>query len=239
MNYQSIYDQIINRALLENREKLYITHKDYVYYEAHHKLPKCLYPEYADFKEHPWNKVLLTAEEHYVCHQLLVKIYPENRSLVFAASNITATGIGQTGRSTLKEFAWLRKRRSEILTGRKLTKESIEKRTETRRLNGWNRNPEETKRKQSSVRRGREFSEDHRKNLSISHTGIKYGPCSEERKLKLSRSQQPKRILCVELNIIFESIREASIIMGNIKSENIRSAANNGNRGGPYHWKYV
>ena len=43
------------------------------YYEAHHILPKSLFPLWINRKS---NKVLLTAREHFFCHQLLTKIYP-------------------------------------------------------------------------------------------------------------------------------------------------------------------
>ena len=47
--------------------------------EKHHVLPVCM-----GGGNEPSNKVLLSPEEHYVAHQLLVKIYPNEQSLVFA-----------------------------------------------------------------------------------------------------------------------------------------------------------
>lgn len=77
MNYQRIYDQIINRAKDQNR----IKSKD-TYYEAHHIIPKCLGGDgkYSDWKTHP-NIVLLTAKEHFLCHRLLHEIYPNSGNL--------------------------------------------------------------------------------------------------------------------------------------------------------------
>jgi hypothetical protein len=46
-----------------------------MYYESHHILPKSLYPEYKNLKEHPSNGVLLIAREHFICHILLMKHY--------------------------------------------------------------------------------------------------------------------------------------------------------------------
>lgn len=62
MNYQRIYDQIIERAKCENRDK-----GGEIYYEAHHILPKCLGGEghETQWKFHP-NIVLLTAKEHFI-----------------------------------------------------------------------------------------------------------------------------------------------------------------------------
>jgi hypothetical protein len=58
----------------------------------------------------PSNLVELTAEEHFVAHQLLVKMYPENGKLTFAAHMMTRTN-GKHIRNN-KEYSWLKKRRS-------------------------------------------------------------------------------------------------------------------------------
>ena len=59
MNYQKIYNQIIDRAKNEIREG---------YLEKHHIIPKSL-----GGSNDPCNLVLLTAREHYLCHWLLAK----------------------------------------------------------------------------------------------------------------------------------------------------------------------
>jgi hypothetical protein len=73
MNYQKIYDQIIERAIKGNRQK----GKD-VYYEAHHIIPKFL-----EGSNEQKNLVLLTAREHYICHRLLTRLYPGNRKAIY------------------------------------------------------------------------------------------------------------------------------------------------------------
>lgn len=80
MNYQRIYNQIIERAKSENRQK-----GGEIYYEAHHIIPKCLGGEgkSSQWKTHP-NIVLLTAREHFLCHWLLHEIYPNNEKLFYA-----------------------------------------------------------------------------------------------------------------------------------------------------------
>jgi predicted Zn-ribbon and HTH transcriptional regulator len=71
MNYQRIYDQIIDRA--KNRIS------PIGYYETHHIVPKCL-----GGSDDPENLANLTAREHFICHWLLTRIYPEDRKLSYA-----------------------------------------------------------------------------------------------------------------------------------------------------------
>ncbi len=74
MNYQKIYDQIVEKARSENRKKSKID-----YYERHHIIPKCL-----NGSNEKSNLVLLTAKEHFICHKLLAEIYPCIKGLHFA-----------------------------------------------------------------------------------------------------------------------------------------------------------
>lgn len=72
MNYRHVYMLIISRA--KSEEKLGLRRKgDGEYYEAHHILPRSLFPNWIKRKS---NIVLLTAKEHYFVHKLLHKIYP-------------------------------------------------------------------------------------------------------------------------------------------------------------------
>lgn len=80
MDYQKIYNQIIDRAKKENRKK-----GQGIYYEAHHVVPKCMGGEgrAEQWRTHP-NIVVLTAREHFLCHWLLCRIHPDNRKLAHA-----------------------------------------------------------------------------------------------------------------------------------------------------------
>jgi len=82
MNYQKIYNQIVDRA-----KQQFVTgdrkRKNGHYYESHHIIPRCLGG--TDDKE---NLVLLTAREHFICHWLLIRIYPTNKKLVSAFWNM-------------------------------------------------------------------------------------------------------------------------------------------------------
>lgn len=66
MNYQNIYQLLINRALLEKRTKL-------PGMERHHILPRSL-----GGNNDVSNLVYLSAREHFVAHKLLVKIHKNN-----------------------------------------------------------------------------------------------------------------------------------------------------------------
>ena len=75
MNYEKIYNQIIQRAKDENRKKV----KGGMYYESHHIIPRCM-----GGTNDKSNLILLTAKEHYMAHRLLCEVYPNNRLLLFA-----------------------------------------------------------------------------------------------------------------------------------------------------------
>lgn len=94
MNYKQIYNNLINRA----KERLVEG-----YTESHHIIPRCMGGD--DSKS---NLVNLTPEEHYTAHLLLVKIYPDNKKLVKAATMMIPN------RPSNKLYGWLRRRFSEV-----------------------------------------------------------------------------------------------------------------------------
>lgn len=96
MNYKKHYNLLIVRA--KNR-----TYDGYV--EYHHIVPRCL-----GGSDNTENLVPLTPEEHYVAHQLLVKMNPGNHALVKAASMMIPD------RPSNKLYGWLRKKLSEAMS---------------------------------------------------------------------------------------------------------------------------
>ena len=74
MNYQRIYDAIIERAKSRGLNKKLLDG----YFEKHHIIPRCM-----NGTNDRDNLVLLTAREHYLCHWLLWKANKENRSLFY------------------------------------------------------------------------------------------------------------------------------------------------------------
>lgn len=55
---------------------------DNIILEKHHICPlaKDMFPEYKSFKEHPWNKALLTPRQHYIAHIMLWKIFGKSQT---------------------------------------------------------------------------------------------------------------------------------------------------------------
>ena len=87
MNYEKIYYQIIERSKTRHLEG---------YKEKHHVIPKCMGG--SNEKE---NIVELTAREHFLCHCLLVEIYPLEQKLKYAVWTM-ATGFRKSKNSNFK-----------------------------------------------------------------------------------------------------------------------------------------
>ena len=130
MNYDNIYDQLMNRA--KNRHLK-------GYKEKHHIVPRCMGGD-----DNEINLVTLTPEEHYVAHQLLVKMCRYQGTelynrLVFAMNMMT---VGR--KKTNKKYGWARRKLSRAMSerflGKSQTHEHIEKRRE--KLVGQKRTPE-------------------------------------------------------------------------------------------------
>lgn len=157
------------------------------YSERHHIVPRCL-----GGGDAPENIVRLSPEEHYVAHQLLVKMYPRNKGLVFAAKNMTLGNSKQWRRRNNKLYGWLRRRHSESMKGFKHTEETKKKLSEQKMGNKSRkglRHSEETKQKMSKIAKNRPpRSEEYIRNMSLCKVGKKTGPRSEETKRKQSVS---------------------------------------------------
>lgn len=209
MNYQLHYNNLINRAKNRILES---------YSESHHIIPKCI-----GGSNDKSNLVDLTPEEHYVAHQLLVKIYSEEKSLVYALRMMCMAGNGKTKR-TNKEYGWVRKlwrkTSSENQRGRpgkphtQETKQKISK-MQIGRPSGMlgkhhteerNKNLSEKmkgKRTTLATRKGQVNSDEHRKKISDSKKGIKREnftphnkgvPMSDEQKKKISETKKLNRL---------------------------------------------
>jgi hypothetical protein len=198
VNYQTHYDRLIARACGRTIEG---------YKERHHIVPRCMGGD--DELE---NIVELTAEEHYVAHQLLVKMHPDNFGLALAATRMAKQCTGN------KAFGWLRRRASEAISaihtgkkhrkewtdkiaaalrGKPLSPESIAKRTAARC--GFKFSPE-SRAKLSAARIGnknsvgRVHSPETRAKISVANRGRTKPPCIAETRLKLAAALRGKTL---------------------------------------------
>jgi hypothetical protein len=101
MNYQKIYNNIVSRGKERVLEG---------YQEKHHIIPRCMGGSDEDA-----NLVMLTPEEHYLCHLLLVKIHPNNMRLVKAAMFMVASTVTQQRNNKL--YGWLKRQYSDYMKG--------------------------------------------------------------------------------------------------------------------------
>ena len=169
MDYKQHYNKLIERArnrLLEG------------YTENHHIIPRCMNGT-NDVK----NIVALTPEEHYVAHQLLVKIYPKTHKLIHAAHLMTVSSKYNCRNNKL--YGWLKRRCSIAARENNLGKKHKE---ETKiKIGNGNRGKkllEETKIKIGNGNRGKKRSDEFKQNISKKLKGRKH---TKERKQKISK----------------------------------------------------
>ncbi len=157
MNYQNIYNSLIEKA----KSRPAIQPK-----ERHHIIPRCM-----GGNDDAVNLIDLTPEEHYTAHLLLVKIYPNNHKLIYAANMMTVGG----GRMNNRKYGWLKRKMYMILSQRV---------SPTKGRSPWNKGKttsEETKKKQSIAKQGvtppdctgRINSKNHNDKISIAKSGKK------------------------------------------------------------------
>lgn len=112
MNYKKCYDSIISRSKNRKLEG---------YKERHHVIPRCM-----NGTNDISNIVELTAREHYVCHQLLIKIYPKNLGLVNAANMMCSSSQSHNNnRMNNRLYEWLRRRLSKTQSERQAGESNI------------------------------------------------------------------------------------------------------------------
>lgn len=161
MNYNLVYDQLITRA--RKRELC-------GYVEKHHIIPKCI-----EKRNNIENIVSLTAREHFICHWVLTKIYPENRKLAFAFFSMCNRHVFDKKQYRPSGLVYeIAKRHRSSLGMPDEVKEKISKSNSGRGFPC----KEESRRKISEKLRGikkKPFSLVHRENLSLSHIGLVSG----------------------------------------------------------------
>lgn len=164
MNYYKHYNLLIERS--KNRDIN-------CYVEKHHIIPKCL-----GGTNDNSNLVNLTPEEHYLAHLLLIKIYPNESKLIYAARMMTIDG-RDTKRNN-KIYGWLK---------RKFSKLQCEKMTGKI---GWH-HTDESKQKISESHKGKK-KPGSRPTVSISNKTRKIirNPLTDEQKKNISEGRKGK-----------------------------------------------
>jgi len=148
MNYQKIYNQIIERAKSRQLDG---------YKEKHHIIPKCMGG--LNDKE---NLVELTAREHFLCHMLLCEIYTSNEKLKYALylMNIGKQKNKETNyKISNRTYERLKKEHSLLM--------------KTKKPNLGNKHSDETKEKMSQSRKGKIISDETKEKMRISSSGHK------------------------------------------------------------------
>lgn len=163
MDYRRHYVALIDRARYRELHG---------YTEKHHVLPRCL-----GGGDEPQNIVRLTPEEHFVAHQLLMRMHPDNGKLVFAALAMTR------GRPSNRRYGWLRRnfslRMSEVWLGKKRPPFTEEHRrnigeASANRVHGPQ--TEEHKDRLSAAHKGKRLTAEHRQKLAEAKLGTKREP---------------------------------------------------------------
>jgi hypothetical protein len=173
MNYNKIYNQIVERAqnrILEG------------YGENHHILPKCL----GGTDEN--NIVRLTAREHFLCHLLLCEVYPHDEKLKYALF-LMATGKRKHKNNyyiiSSRTYERLKLEHSIFLTGVSRTEDTKQKISKS---SLGKSKSEETKRKMSDNRKGHSmYNDEWREKISKANKGKKR---SDEYRLKRSEAMK-------------------------------------------------
>jgi len=165
MNYLKHYERLIERA--QTRSIL-----PGEYFETHHIVPKCL-----GGTNDSSNLVKLLPEEHYVAHQLLVKMHPGNPKLMYAVRMMCYTNNHNKGKRTNKLYGWVRKKFIEYVSSNEMHEKM------SRHGKGripWNKGlprTDETKKKISESK------------IGISNTALKGFPKTSEHRRKISESK--------------------------------------------------
>lgn len=192
MNYIAHYDRLISRA----QGRVLIGYK-----ERHHIIPRCL-----GGGNEPSNLVFLTGEEHYVAHQLLVRIHPHNGRLVHASvwmakrcsgnkaygwlRRLHAAAVSQT---MMGNKSWLGKKhteewkaaRSAAQTGKKMPAAGVEKMAASKR----GKKISTTHREALLAAARHPKSTEHRAKIAAAHVGIKV---SEDARRKIGEANRQR-----------------------------------------------
>lgn len=176
MNYQRHYDLLINRA----RTRVLDGYK-----EKHHIIPRCVGGD-----DESSNLVDLTAEEHYVAHQLLVKMYPNNGKLIYALWGMTGNKRG------CRWYGWAKKLLSDQISVRMIG-------------NTWNigrKHSEQTRLKIIAGLKTRKHTEESKRKIALSAIG-------NSRTLGMTHSEESKTLMSIAMKAVWAKRHSKGVIV--------------------------
>ena len=178
---------------------------------------------YNAIKKYGWNNI-----QHKILFENLTKeeaCKKEQNLIASYKSNYTEYGYNiANGGNTSDAFTDEIKRKISINTKKALQNPLIRQKMK------------EHRKKQISPMKGKKLSEEHK--LKLRHDGMKGKKHTQESKILMRKNiKNKKQVLCIEQNIIYESINEAAR-QNNIDYRNIHRSCNNNCRAGGFHWEY-
>ena len=174
MNYKDHYEKLIERA----KHRVLVGR-----IEVHHIVPRCM-----GGSNEAENLVRLTTEEHFLAHQLLHKIYPKEKGLLFALVKMTGNPWGQRNN---KLYGWI--------------KDAVTRETSIRSRAMWQDPEYRAKHKAamdevrarpgyreqfSRIHKGRVKSPQECANISKGKTGLKYKPMSAASRANMAEARR-------------------------------------------------
>lgn len=168
MNYFAHYDRLVCKAQQRKIQSGY---------EQHHVLPRCLGGD--DSIE---NIVRLTPREHYLAHELLVKMHPGIPGLTYAV--LMMGGKGKIGKHASRAYAQIRKQASAFLS---------------RARRGKSR-PESAMAAMRAATKGKPLSDSHKKKLSDANRGKRMPDDVKQRMIKGLTGQKRSPEYCAQVS---------------------------------------
>jgi hypothetical protein len=120
VNYRKHYNELMKRgaARFDGTSLIKARRSIPFFVERHRILPGCIGGKYV-----AGNVAWLTPEEHFLAHELLVKLYPTNAKMIHALFSMS----NGNGKMTNKQFGWIRSKYIESKIGHDVTIETREK----------------------------------------------------------------------------------------------------------------
>lgn len=182
-HYNALVDKASNRTLTG-------------YKERHHIIPRCM-----GGTDDPSNLIDLTAEEHFVAHQLLLRMFWHTEYKHKLAWACQAMSMGRTGRVlNNKSFGWLRKAFAQAVSaknkGRKRAPFSAETRKKLSDAKTGKKLPDTTREKMSLAKKGKPVSEERRKAMTESRIGKTQSAATRKKLSDAKKGKAQRKVIC-------------------------------------------